>query len=133
MTDEQLKKILDDSRTIAIVGASSNPERPSYGVMKILLDAGYHVIPVNPKETEVLGVKAAPSLSAITEPVDVVDVFRKAEDTPAIADEAVKIGAKVLWLQTGVSNDEAAAKAKAGGLEVVMNTCMGSTWKRLHR
>ncbi len=132
MTDPELKKILDETRTIAIVGASSNPERASYGIMKILLDAGYRVIPVNPKETEVHGVTAAPSLSAITEPVDVVDVFRKSEDTPAIADEAVKIGAKVLWLQLGIENEEAATKARAGGLQVVMNTCMGATWKRLH-
>ena len=132
MTDQELKKILDETKTIAMVGASSNPERPSYRIFEILKNAGYRVIPVNPKETEVLGVPAVASLSEIEEQVDVVDVFRKSEDTPAIADEAVKIGAKVLWLQLGVSNDEAAAKAKAGGLQVVMNTCMGATWKRLH-
>ena len=131
MTDEQLKKILDETRTIAMVGASSNPERPSYGVMKILLDAGYHVIPVNPKETEVLGVPAAPSLSAITEPVDVVDVFRKSEDTPEIADDAVAIGAKVLWMQIGVANEDAAARASMKGLAVVMDTCIGATHRRL--
>lgn len=133
MTDQELKQILDETKTIAMVGASSNPEKPSYGIFKILKDAGYKVIPVNPKETEVQGVPAVASLAEIKEPVDVVDVFRKAEDTPAIADEAVAIGAKVLWLQLGISNDEAAAKAKAGGLKVVMNTCMGATWKRLHK
>lgn len=131
MTDAELKKILDETKTIAIVGASGNPDKPSYGIMKTLLDAGYRVIPVNPKEKEIHGVPAVASLAEIGEPVDVVDVFRKAEDTPAIADEAVAIGAKVLWLQLGISNDEAAAKARAGGLQVVMNTCIGATWKRL--
>jgi redox-sensitive bicupin YhaK (pirin superfamily)/predicted CoA-binding protein len=130
-SDVQLRQILLDTKTIAIVGASSNPEKPSYGIMKQLLAAGYHVIPVNPKETEVHGQKAVASLGEIKEPVDVVDVFRKSEDTPAIADEAVALGAKVLWLQLGVSSDTAAAKALAGGLQVVMNMCIGATHRRL--
>jgi predicted CoA-binding protein len=133
MSDDELKKILTETKTIAVVGASSNPEKPSHGIVKTLLAAGYRVIPVNPKETEVLGQKAVGSLSEIGEPVDIVDVFRKAEDTPAIADEAVKIGAKVLWLQLGIENEEAAAKARAGGLTAVMNTCIGATWKRLFK
>jgi predicted CoA-binding protein len=99
--------------------------------MKQLLEAGYHVIPVHPKETEILGQRAFPSLSAIEEKVDIVDVFRKAEDTPPIADEAKTIGAKVLWLQLGISSDEAATRAIAGGLTVVMNTCIGATHERL--
>ncbi len=130
-SDDELRKILDEAKTIAMVGASNNPDKASHGIMKYLLDAGYHVIPVNPKETDVLGQRAVASLRDITEPVDVVDVFRKAEDTPPIADEAVAIGAKVLWLQTGISNDDAAAKALAGGLQVVMNMCMGATHRRL--
>jgi predicted CoA-binding protein len=133
MTDPELAKILDGAKTIAIVGASANPDKPSYGVMKTLLDAGYRVIPVNPKETAIHGVPAVASLADIHEPVDIVDVFRRADDTPAIADEAVKLGAKVLWLQLGVSNDEAGAKTKAGGLTFVQDTCIGATWKRLHR
>jgi redox-sensitive bicupin YhaK (pirin superfamily)/predicted CoA-binding protein len=129
--DEELRRILESATTIAMVGASSNPDKPSYGIMKQLLGAGYHVIPVNPKETEVLGQAAVASLAEIREPVDVVDVFRKSEDTPGIADEAVAIGAKVLWLQQGISNDTAAAKALAGGLQVVMNMCIGATHRRL--
>lgn len=131
MTDGELKKILTDAKTIAVVGASNNPERPSYGVMKVLIAAGYRVIPVNPKESEILGLRVAPSLAAIPEPVDIVDVFRRSEDTPGIAEEAVKIGAKVLWLQLGVESEEAAAKARAGGLEVVMNRCIAATRQRL--
>jgi predicted CoA-binding protein len=110
-----------------MVGASSNPDKSSHGIMQKLQSVGYKVIPVNPKETEVLGERAYPSLLDIDQPVDIVDVFRKSEDAPAIADEAVKIGAKVLWLQTGVSNETAAARARAGGLAVVMDACIGAT------
>lgn len=130
-SDEEVRKILEQTKTIAMVGASANPEKPSYGIMKYLLGAGYRVIPVNPNETEVLGQRAVKSLRDIAEPVDIVDVFRKSEDTPFIADDAVAIGAKVLWLQLGISNDEAATKAFAGGLQVVMNMCMGATHRRL--
>ena len=95
--------------------------------MKKLQRVGYHVIPVNPREKDVLGEKAYASLLDIPEHVDIVDVFRRSEDTPAIADEAVKIGAKALWLQTGIANEDAAARAKAGGLMVVMDACIGAT------
>src|SRR5438105_4311922 len=98
-TDDQLRAILLSTKTIAIVGASSKLDRPSHGVMKILLDAGFRVIPVSPRETSVLGRKVFGSLAEIPERVTIVDVFRKAEDTPAVASEAVAIGAKVLWLQ----------------------------------
>jgi len=131
-SDDELRRVLVEARTIAMVGASSNPSRPSHGIMKRLLDAGYRVIPVNPRETEVLGTPAVPSLEAIREPVDIVDVFRRSEETPPIADEAVKLGAKVLWLQLGISNDEAAARAKAAGLMVVMDKCIGATHAALH-
>jgi predicted CoA-binding protein len=100
--------------------------------MQKLQKVGYRVIPVNPRETEVLGEKAYASLTDIPVPVDIVDVFRKAEDTPPIADDAVKIGAKALWLQTGISSEEAAARATAGGLMVVMDTCIGATHSLLH-
>ena len=130
--DAQLRDILVGSKTIAIVGASSNTERTSHTIMAQLLRAGYHVIPVNPKETEILGQKAYASLADIPEKVDIVDVFRKSEDTPPVADEAVAIGAKVLWLQLGVTSDDAAARATQGGLTVIMDKCIGATHHALH-
>ncbi len=125
-SDDRLEQILADATTIAMVGASSNPEKASHGIMQRLQRVGYRVIPVNPRETEVLGERAYPSLSDIPERVDIVDVFRRSEDTPPIADEAVAIGAKVLWLQSGISNEETAARARAGGLTVVMDVCLGA-------
>lgn len=130
-TDQQLREILGGARTIAVVGASSKPDRPSNGIMKTLIKAGFRVIPVTPKEPSVLGRTAYASLSAIPEPVDIVDVFRRAEDTPPIAEEAVKIGAKVLWLQLGIENEEAARIAESGGLTAIMDTCIGQTVHRL--
>jgi uncharacterized protein len=126
-SDLELKELLTNATTIAIVGASSNPEKEPYDIMQKLLKAGYNVVPVNPKETEILGQRSYPSLIDVPEPVDIVDVFRRAEDTPAIADDAVTIGAKALWLQTGIVSEEAAARAKAGGLMVVMDACIGAT------
>jgi hypothetical protein len=95
--------------------------------MRKLQQVGYKVIPVNPKETEILGERSYPSLIDVPERIDIVDVFRRAQDTPQIAGDAVTIGAKALWLQSGIENDEAAARAKAGGLQVVMNACIGAT------
>ncbi len=126
-TDDALRTLLTTATTIAMVGASANPEKPSHGIMKRMLAAGYRVIPVNPKETEVLGEKAYASLADIPVPVDIVDVFRRSEDTPGIADEAVAIGAKTLWLQLGVTSEDAATRATAGGLTVIMDTCIGAT------
>lgn len=123
--DETLKRLLTAAQTIAMVGASSNPDRPSNGIMRKLRNAGYRVFPVNPNEKTVLGERAYASLSQVPEPIDIVDVFRRSEFTPAIADEAVKVGAKALWLQSGVVNEAAAAKAEAGGLTVVMDACIG--------
>jgi predicted CoA-binding protein len=125
-SDAELKQLMTKASTIAVVGASSNPEKSSYGIMRKLQSVGYHVIPVNPRETEVLGERAYASLSDIPVPIDIVDVFRRSEDTPPIADEAVKIGAKALWLQSGIENEEAATRAKAGGLTVVMDSCLGT-------
>jgi len=130
-SDDALRELLEASTTIAMVGASSKPDRPSNGVMRLLLEAGFRVVPVSPRETEVLGVRAVPSLAAITEPVDIVDVFRRAEETPEVADEAVAAGARVLWLQLGISNEDAAARARGGGLKVVMDLCLGQTVRRL--
>jgi predicted CoA-binding protein len=123
-SDEDIRHLLSAATTIAIVGASSNPGRPSNDIMRQLKSEGYHVIPVNPNETEVLGEHAYPTLADVPEPIDIVDVFRRAEFTPAIADDAVKVRAKALWLQSGVSNEDAAARASAGGLTVVMDACI---------
>jgi predicted CoA-binding protein len=123
--DETLRTLLTEARTIAMVGASSSPDKPSHGIMKKMLAAGYHVIPVNPRETEVLGQKAFASLRDIPEKVDIVDVFRRPEDTPPIADEAAAIGAKAIWLQSGISNEETARRAEAAGLLAVMDACIG--------
>ena len=125
-SDQDLKTLLTNATTIAMVGASSNAERSSYGIMQKLQQVGYRVIPINPRETEILGEKAYASLSDVPVPIDIVDVFRRAEDTPPIADEAVKVGAKALWLQSGITNDEAGARASAGGLVVVMDACIGT-------
>jgi len=131
LSNADLRTLLESARTIAMVGASSNPERPSYEIMKGLLAAGYKVIPVNPTETSVLGQTAYASLEDIPEPVDIVDVFRRPEQTPEIADAAVKIGAKVLWLQTGIVSEEAARRARDGRLAVVMDQCLGGAVARL--
>jgi len=126
-SNDELKALLTDSTTIAIVGASANPDKASHGIMKKLKSVGYRVIPVNPRETDVLGERSYPSLVDVPDRIDIVDVFRRAEDAPQIADEAVTIGAKALWLQTGIVSDEAAARAHKGGLTVVMDACIGAT------
>ena len=126
-SDQELKQLLTDATTIAMVGASSNPEKASYGIMQKLQRAGYRVVPVNPRETEILGEPSYPSLLDVPERIDIVDVFRRAEDAPGIADEAVTIGARALWLQSGITSEDAAARAAKGGLIVVMDTCIGAT------
>ena len=129
--NDELRQLLTSATTIAMVGASGNPEKASHGIMQKLQHAGYKVIPVNPKEPDILGERAYPSLLDVPEKIDIVDVFRRAEDTPSIADDAVKIGAKALWLQSGISNEETARRAEAGGLQVVMDACIGATHSML--
>ena len=119
-----LRRILRTSRVIAVVGLSANWWRPSYFVAKYLQDHGYRVIPVNPAYQEVLGEKCYPSLKAVPEPIDMVDCFRKAEEIPALAEEAIAIGAKCLWMQLGVVNADAAKTAADAGLDVVMDHCV---------
>ena len=126
-SDQELRRLLTEATVIAMVGASSDPDKTSNGIMRKLQHAGYRVIPVNPTETEILGERSFPSLLDVPERIDIVDVFRRAEDTPGIADEAVTIGAKVLWLQTGIVNEDAAERATKGGLTVVMDACIGAT------
>jgi predicted CoA-binding protein len=119
-----LYRILDEAKTVAIVGASGRPERASNQIMRQLMRRGYDVIPVNPNEREVLGRKSVASLAAIPVAVDIVDVFRRSDQTPEIAAQAVAIGANTLWLQQGVINQEAALRARQGGLLVVMDLCI---------
>src|SRR5947207_812538 len=126
-SDQELTQLLTNATTIAVVGASSNPDKASYGIMQKLQRAGYRVVPVNPRETEILGERSYPSLVDVPERIEIVDVFRRAEDAPGIADEAVTIGAKALWPQSGIVSEDAAARAKAGGLIVVMDACIGAT------
>ena len=122
--DDELRAILRGVRNIAVVGLSSKPERHSYNVAAYLKQVGYRIIPVNPNETEVLGERAYPSLREVPEPIDLVDVFRRAENTPEVAREAVKAGARVLWLQLGIVSEEARLIAEEAGLSVIMGLCL---------
>jgi len=132
MTDiPTLRRILKTNHTIAVVGLSADWFRPSYFVAKYMQAHGYRVIPVNPRYPEILGEKCYASLRDIPEKIDVVDCFRKSEDIPPIAEDAIAIGAKVLWMQIGVINEAAAERARAAGLEVVMDRCMKIEHARL--
>jgi len=119
-----LRRILGRSRTLAVVGLSAQWHRPSYFAAKYMQDHGYRIIPVNPRYGEVLGEKCYADLRSIPGPVDIVDCFRKSVEIPAIADDAIAMGAKVLWMQLGIVNDEAARRASEAGLDVVMNRCV---------
>jgi predicted CoA-binding protein len=130
-SDSELQRLLEATRTIAVVGASSKPDRPSYGVFARLQRAGYRVIPVNPFETEVHGERAYGSLAEVPERIDLVDVFRRSEEVPAVAEDAVRAGAKVLWLQLGVVHEAAATRAREAGLTVVMDECLAVAVSRL--
>jgi predicted CoA-binding protein len=126
-----IAEILRQARTIAVVGLSGKPWRPSYGVAEYLQRAGYRIIPVNPNESEVLGEKAYASLEAIPERVDIVNVFRRSEFVPEIVEAAIRIGARVVWLQEGVRHDEAAEKARQAGLDVIQDRCILKEHRRL--
>lgn len=122
-SEETIREIFERCRTIAVVGLSSSPMRPSNGVASFMKKQGYKIIPVNPNESEALGEKAVANLSAIEEPVDLVDIFRRSDEAGAIVDEAMAIGAKAVWLQEGVIDYQAAERAAAAGLLVVMDRC----------
>lgn len=121
---DEIKQILGSSKVIAVVGLSDNPERDSYRVASYLKQHGYRIIPINPNAKEILGEKAYPDLSSLREKVDVVDIFRKVDAVPGIVDEAISIGAKVVWMQEGIVHNASAEKARAKGLNVVMGKCM---------
>jgi len=127
-SNETIKRILDECRTIAVVGLSSSSWRPSNGVAAYMKRVGYRIIPVNPNETEVLGEKAYASLGELSAPIDLVDVFRRSEEAGAAVDEAIAIGAKAVWLQEGVIDEAAAQRALNAGLLVVMDRC----WLKEH-
>jgi len=121
---EQIKTILEQAGAIAVVGLTNNPARPAYEVSEAMLHRGYRIIPVNPRGEDVLGQKGYASLADIPEQIDIVNVFRRADQTPDIAREAVAVGARVLWLQLGISNEETARIAQDGGLTVIMDRCI---------
>jgi len=126
-----IAELLEKSHTIAVVGLSSRRARPSYGVSEYMQAAGYRIIPVNPREIEVLGEKTYPDLDSVPEPVDIVDIFRRSEFVPEIVEAAIRIGAKAVWMQEGVLHPEAAAKARAVGLTVVMDRCILKEHRKL--
>jgi predicted CoA-binding protein len=131
-SDEEIRRILLGTRRIAVVGASDRPSRPSFGVMRFLLDHGYEVVPVNPRIAgrEIHGTRVVASLSE-AEPLDMVEVFRRSAEAGAVVDEAVRLGARTVWLQLGVIDHAAAARARGRGVAVVMDRCPAIEWRRL--
>jgi predicted CoA-binding protein len=130
-TDEGIRDLLASTKTIALVGASPNPERASHAVMRYMIDRGYKVYPVNPMEKEILGMKVYPSIKDIGEPIDMVDIFRRSEDAGPICDEAIAVGAKSIWMQLAIINEEGCKRAEAAGLKVVMDRCPAIDMPRL--
>lgn len=128
---QRLRRILSRSKTIAVVGLSANWYRPSYFAAKYLMDHGYVIFPVNPNYDEVLGRRCYPDLKSLPERVDVVDIFQKPDRVPALVEDAIEIGARVVWMQIGIVHEEAAQRARDAGLEVVMNRCMKIEYARL--
>ena len=132
MDMEEIEGILKEGRTVAVVGLSPKPDRPSYVVGRYLQAQGYRIIPVNPNAQEILGEKAYPTVLSIPEKVDIVDIFRRPEEVPPVVEEAIKIGARVVWMQEGIVNEAAAQRAKEAGLKVVMDRCLKKEHQRLH-
>jgi len=120
---EKIRRILHNSKTIAVVGLSPKPHRPSHQVARYLMEAGYTIIPVNPGQDNILGLPCYPNLTAIPVPVDMVDIFRRPEEVLPIVEDAIAIGARFIWMQEGIVHEEAAAKAEAAGLGVIMDRC----------
>jgi predicted CoA-binding protein len=130
-TDEGIIDVMKNTKTIALVGASNNPDRASHAVMRYLLDLGYTIYPVNPMEAEIFGMKSYASVKDVPRPVDMVDIFRKSEDAAPVVDEAVEIGAKYVWLQLDIFADEQVARAEEAGLKCVVNKCPAIEMPRL--
>jgi predicted CoA-binding protein len=121
---DAILELLKNYKTIAVVGLSSHPMRPSHGVTEYMQSAGYRIIPINPNETEVLGEKSYARLEDVPEKIDIVNVFRRAEEVPPVVESAIRIGAKAVWMQLGIENEEAAEKARAAGLVVIEDACI---------
>jgi predicted CoA-binding protein len=130
--DDEIRAILENSKTIAVVGLSDKPERDSYSVAEYLKEHGYTIIPVNPAKAEILGEKSYPDLASIPVEVDVVDIFRNIDAVPGVVDEAIKIKAKAVWMQLGLAHNESARKAAAAGLKAVQSKCMKIEHQKLH-
>ncbi len=122
--DQEIVKLLHDAQDVAVVGISDKPERDSHAVAAFLQDLGYHIVPINPRLTEVLGERCYPSLADYGKAVDIVDIFRKPEAVPPIVDEAISTGAKAVWMQEGIRHEEAARKAQDAGLTVIQDECI---------
>ena len=129
--DNELRNILKSVHTVACVGVSTNPDKPSYGIFQYLVGAGYNMIPVNPTAPEVMGRRSYPDVPSIPEKIDVVQIFRKPEDVPPVVEQAIQAGARVVWMQEGIVNQQAAERAEQAGLQVVMDRCMMKTHQRL--
>lgn len=124
MESLEISSLLKEYKTIAVVGLSPKENRPSNQVARYLMEVGYHIIPVNPGQSEIMGKKCYPDLKSIPEPIDIVDIFRKSEDIPPIVESAIEINAKVIWMQQGIVNEEAATLAREAGLTVIMDRCL---------
>jgi len=129
--DREIKNLLASTRVIAVVGLSPKEQRPSNMVGRYLLEAGYRIVPVNPGHSQVIGVTCYPDLVAIPEDIDIVDIFRRPEDVPPLVDQAIAIGARAVWMQQGIVNEEAASKARAAGLICIMDRCIKVDHARL--
>jgi uncharacterized protein len=124
MAEDEIERVLKRYTNIAMVGASDNPDRPSYRVFKYMVEVGFNVIPVNPNTAQVLGIKTYPDLRSVPGTIEIVDIFRRSEDVMPIVDEAIKVGAKVIWMQQGIINEQAAEKAKTADIIVIMDRCI---------
>lgn len=130
-SDDEIRTFLQKMKHIAVVGLSPKPDRPSFGVAQVMQDAGYRIIPVHPGASEILGEKAWPDLASVPDAIDLVDVFRKAEDVDAVVDEAIRLKLPAIWIQLGIINEAAAERARAAGMFVVMDRCLKVEWRRL--
>ncbi|HEX6290714.1 MAG TPA: CoA-binding protein [Herpetosiphonaceae bacterium] len=131
MEDQQIRRILQDTRVIAVVGLSDNPARPSYGVTRYMQSQGYRIVPINPELSEVFGERAYPDLLSVPFDVDLVDIFRRSEAVGPHVDEAIRKGVRTVWMQLGVYNEAAAQQARAAGIDVIMNRCILIEHRRL--
>ncbi|HEY3296545.1 MAG TPA: CoA-binding protein [bacterium] len=130
---EDIRRILKENKTIAVVGLSTKPDRPSNSIPAYMQEQGYHIIPVNPTLQQALGETAYASLRDVPGPIDIVNIFRKSDDVPPVVDDAIAKGAKVIWMQLGIANEAAAAKARAAGITVIMDLCIGATHRKLRK